>query len=123
MMINYEMEQNGDMILITARGVIEEVDDIICYTKSFIQDLKRHSPETALLDHRELTGELNVIDNVRVITEYAKAIKELKQVKVAVVTTVTRMGSLTFLETIAQNVGIMGLAFDDIEEARDWLQN
>lgn len=122
MPITYDLERKGDMVVITAHGGYDGLDDVVAYVHSFVGDLNRLQPELALFDHRELTGELDVIDNVSVVTDYAEAIAGLKQVKIAVLTTPERISSIIFLETIAQNVGVLGMAFDDEEQALEWLR-
>lgn len=122
MPITYELEQKDGLVLITAHGEYVGGEDVLSYTEAFVRELERLGAPAALLDHRDLIGEMDVIDNVQVATGYAEAIKNLKQVRVAVVTTTERMSSITFLETIAQNLGIVGFAFDDMEEALEWLK-
>lgn len=122
MPITYELEQKDGLVLITAHGEYVGGEDVLSYTEAFVRELERLGAQAALLDHRDLIGEMDVIDNVQVATGYAEAIKNLKQVRVAVVTTTERMSSITFLETIAQNLGIVGFAFDDMEEALEWLK-
>ncbi len=122
MTLTYEIDHQENMTLISAHGEVTNVNDIISYVASFVKELKETSPHCVLIDHRELTGELDVIDNVKVVTDFAEAIKDLKQMRLAVVTTPQRLSSVTFLETIAQNIGIMGLAFDDMDEALEWLR-
>lgn len=122
MPITYDLENKEDHVLITAHGDFTDVDEILDYTQAFVADLLQHSVPAAILDHRDLHGDLDAINNVRIVTEYADAIQSLKSIRLAVVTTEERIASVKFLETVAQNVGVIGLAFESMEEALEWLR-
>lgn len=122
MPISYEITHNDEYLLITATGSYDSDEDITSYTRSFVEDLMRYAPQAVILDHRALSGSLDTLDAVKVAAGFAIIVKELRLMRIAVISRPERLQALKYLETTAQNLGIMGMSFTSLEEAEAWLR-
>lgn len=122
MPLSYELSHTNDYLLLTAKGRYDCEEDILSYTRSFVGALVEQAPQTVIIDHRAVTGQIKDLNATLIAAEFSRFIKELTTMKIAVVSTPERLMAVKFLETIAQNQGIMAMGFDSFEDAEAWLK-
>lgn len=119
MAINYNIMKSGEMLLVTANGYDESLNEVIGYGKAIIDKALKYRSKRVLCDERELEYRLNIIDTF----ENAKTIAELvpSLARVAIVCKPDNMPLAIFWEDVANNRGLKVKFFTDFDEAKNWV--
>lgn len=121
MPIAYELEIKDDHIHVTARGELQSVDEVTDYLHPLMDELVTLDAHTVLLDHRLITGDVEKVRSFNFADTLSQYFDKLSVLRIAVVSSQERFQYMKFIEAIAQNRGLMLLAFDSMSDAHQWL--
>lgn len=120
MSITYESEINGPMLLVTASGRDENVQQVIEYGLSIIHLAVESGATHILCDERNLEYALGTTDTYDAAKQIAMNVPRVA--RVAIVCRPEFLSDGKFWETVAVNRGLQVRIDTDFERARHWLE-
>ena len=117
--ISHHIETNGDLLLVTARGVDDDLADVQAYGMAVLEAAVRHASTRVLCDERELKYSIDAVD----LHEYGRFIAERapRVVRAAIVCAADDLEDAAYFETVVVNRGLCVRVFTDVDAARAWL--
>ena len=122
MAVDFTFQKQDGFARVTSRGRLETVDELVAYVRRVATTALERGVRAVLLDHRALPSSSEVMDTHRYAPDVAERIETAKPIRWAVVTAPERLPAVKHFETVAQNRGLMMLAFDAVEDAETWLR-
>lgn len=119
MAITFQACIEDDLLIITASGRDEHVQEVIDYGISVIDLAVKKSVKRVLCDERNLEYALNTFDTFRVAEAIAARAPRL--VRVAIVCGAAFLQDGKFWETVSVNRGLLVRVDTDIVQATEWL--
>ena len=119
MAIRYTLPRDGNMLLVTASGFDETLEEVQAYGMAIIQTCLDDGYTRVLCDERTREYRLGTLDIYRAaefVATYATQV-----VKVAIVCDQRFSADARFWEDVAINRGLTARFFKDITAARTWL--
>lgn len=120
MAIHFATTVQGDTLFVKASGYDESLAEVEQYGLAVITECLKHGVTRVLCDERELEYRLNTFDTYEaagVVAEHAPHVA-----RVAIVCQPRMLPDALGWETFAVNRGLTVRVFDDLDEARNWLQ-
>ena len=119
--LNIEMNLRGHFLNATACG-LRTVDNVTHLTRSILDACDTHGVADVLLDLRQLTGKLSIIESLSMITNVFPEMKRLKCLsKVTVLESKDRQERSRFFEKASKARGYNIRMFEDQNEAYAWM--
>ena len=120
MAIEYDMQVEGDMLLVTARGFDESAEEVQRYGMAIVAAALQHGCTRALCIESDLEYRLGTFD----IYQAASFISEPAQHvgRAAIVCNERFIEDAHFWETVATNRGVAVRVFKNEDAARRWLE-
>jgi hypothetical protein len=119
MAIDIRVVQAGDFIRTSANGDLD-----VQVSKELLQrtaaEIKRTSIHHVLIDTRQATADWSTVAMYELATVFVQD-PDLTHAKVALLTRHERIDKVRFMALVANNRGAHAMAFEDFEDAIDWL--
>jgi hypothetical protein len=121
MAIDYTVTQDGDTLLVHAKGFDGSLEEVQAYGMAIIKACLAHGVTHVLCNESELEYRLNTLDTYEVAEFIAQQVPALT--KAAIVCHPRFIAAVSFWEDVAVNRGLRVRAFTDVVAARDWLND
>ena len=119
MAIDVRVVHVGEFIRTGADGALDlEVSKEIL--KRTVAEIKRTSIRHVLIDTRRATANWSTVAMYELATVFVQD-PELTHARVAILTRHERIDNVSFMALVANNRGAHAMAFEDFEDAIDWL--
>lgn len=119
MAIDHTIAVDGNLLLVTARGFDESLQDAMLYGLAVLQAGLKHQTPLVLCDERELEYRLDTLDTFKLAEFLAAQAPSIA--RVAIVTHPGNLPDATFFENVVVNRGLTLRIFKDFAVARAWL--
>lgn len=120
MAIKYKFNIRGDLLIVTAEGEDESLEDTMNYSTGVVQKAIETNSRKVLCDERNLIYKLNTIDTYELAKVISKAAVEVA--RIAIVCNPESMEQGEFFETVSSNRGLIIRVTTDIKDAQKWLE-
>ncbi len=120
MSISYDIAVEGNILLVTAWGADESLEEVIEYSTAIIAACLAHNCRRILADERRLVYKLSTLDTY-LLAEYLAAHVPTAG-KAAVVCHPQQLPDAEFWEITSANRGLIVKVFTGLEEAKQWLK-
>jgi len=111
--------QEGDLLVITASGTAESLQDLLDYSTFVLKEIQRGSCARILLDVAQVEYRLGTMDVFKAAEFTARSASNVK--RVALVYDPARIRDAKFWETVVVNRGMDASVFKNHTAARRWL--
>ncbi len=119
MAIEYSFKPQGELMLVTASGHDDSLEDTIDYGMAVLKACLENQCTRVLCDERELEYRLGTVDTYQLAETAVQAAPKL--VRIAIVIGPENLEDAAFYETVAKNRGLSVKVFQEMNEARKWL--
>lgn len=120
MAIQFTTKTEGTLLLSTAWGYDESLEEVQQYALALISACVEAQVTHALCDERQLEYRLGTVDTFKAAEFLATNAPRLA--KIAIVCAEKFFADLKFWETVANNRGLEVRTFQDFEAARRWVE-
>lgn len=120
MAIQYTLQAEDDLMLVTASGHDDSLEDTIAYGMAVLGACLENQCTRVLCDERELEYRLSTIDTFQLAETAVRAAPKL--VRIAIATGPENLEDAAFYETVAKNRGLSVKIFQNLDAARDWVR-
>jgi len=120
MAINYEFQLDGKILIVTAKGKDDNLEQTMSYAHAILTHSIENECTEVLCDERELEYSLSVIDTFELAETASQNARSIK--KIAIVCDQKYLKDGNFYETVAQNRGLTVKVLTDYDEAMKWLK-
>ena len=121
MAIQYTCKSDGDILLIKASGVSQDLEEAKRFSAAIAQTARVSGNLHVLCDESEVIYQIGLVDTYEAASYFAEQAPHLA--KVAVVRPFEGFQDAKFWETVAVNRGLIARVFSDADQARQWLNN
>lgn len=121
MALEYEIDEKDDFAIVTAKGEMGTLEQMLEYAAALTQDVIERGLRKVLVDNRNVNSlNLSFFDQYDFVTQ-ASQTSEPRTIKWAVVVGPERTQVLKDFETLVRNRGYTFLGFDSFSQAEEWL--
>jgi hypothetical protein len=120
--MSYELSFRHDpnYLYVKAKG-IRTAENLIAMSKDILAVRDKHGYNKALIDVREMTGGLGIVDAYKLGTKDFQEYRRPGQLKVSIVDLEHNRERFQFIENVAVNMGLNLRIFSEVDEALTWL--
>lgn len=119
MAINIQFHAADNVLVTTASGFDDGLNEVIEYNNKILEEAIRHNCTSILCDERNLEYRLSVFETFKLGQYLAENIRFIR--KIAIVSDNRHMDILTFWENVTNNRGVHARVFYNTEDAMNWL--
>lgn len=118
----FEFTNKGNYLLVTVSGEVNAYDDVLAYIDALVAQLRRTNITRLLLDEREVSFNIDVLDIV-LVTDQFMAVPGIttRGYRVACVCSHDNVEVIRAFETSFQNRSLNYRMFSQIHAAEKWL--
>jgi hypothetical protein len=120
MALDYNIELDGELLIVTTSGYDENVNDTVKYGEDILQACTESNCKKILVDESRMTGVLDKIGQYELVTRLAAIAPH--DLKVAIVVNPDNYQETSFGTMVAENRGFKIDAFTSLDDAHVWLQ-
>ena len=120
MALEYNIEVDGDLLIVTTRGFDDSVDEAVSYGESVISTCVENQCRKILVDESEMTDVLDKISQYEMVQRLVSLVPY--NLSVAFVVDPSNYAETSFGTLVAENRGINVKAFTLQKDAEEWLQ-
>lgn len=120
MAIEYQIQVQGSLLVVVAKGADESFEQATTYSAAVIEAAISSQCKKILCDERQLDYQLStfeIFNLAEYASQYAKHV-----VKIAIVCNSKHLNDGKFYETVSRNRGMIIRVTSDFEEAKRWLE-
>ena len=121
MAIEFTIQIKGDLLVATARGFDESLDQVKAYGLALIEATVESGCQRVLCNELDLEYRLTTFDTHAAAKFIAENVPNAA--RVAIVCKATSMNDAEFWETVAVNHGLTVRAFRSLEMAYQWIES
>jgi hypothetical protein len=121
MAIHYNFSTEGNLLVVTASGFDESLEEVQNYSLATIQEAQRGGFTSVLCNEIQLEYRLGTLDTYKAATFVAQ--QAPKVARVAIVCSEQFMRDAKFWETVAVNRGLEVRVFPDLSAAHSWIDS
>lgn len=110
-----------DYLVIKAQGSRNNFHDVALENTEMVKQIDKYNPAKILLDHRDVTYQVNHSDALNLVRLYEKQHNRFDNILLACCVSIQFLDLGTYWSEIAQKRGFSFEVFTDIEDAIDWL--
>ena len=120
--MSYELSFRHDpnYLYVKAKG-IRTAENLIAMSKDILAVRDKHGYNKALIDVRQMSGGLGIVDVYKLGTKDFQEFRRPGQLKVSIVDSEDNRERFQFMENVAVNMGLNLRIFSDADEAMTWL--
>jgi len=111
----------NNYFLVTSRGFRHNFLEVALDHIEMVKQIDKHNPSKILLDHRNITYNVNQSDAFNLVKLYQKHENRFKDIKLACCVKTEYLELGDYWKRIAKEKGFSFNAFDCIWEAENWL--
>ena len=119
-MLDYKIDVNGDLLLVTTAGYDDNVDEAVAYYESLISVCVDNQCRRILIDESQITSVLDKVGQYQMVQRLVSHVPY--DLAIAFVFSPEHFEETSFGVLVAENRGINVRAFTTLEEASEWLQ-
>ena len=119
-MLDYKIDVNGDLLLVTTAGYDDNVDEAVAYYESLISICVDNQCRRILIDESLMTSVLDKVSQYQMVQRLVSHVPY--DLAIAFVFNPEHFEETSFGVLVAENRGINVRAFTTLEEASEWLQ-
>ncbi len=119
MAIHYSMKTEGSLLVVTASGFDESLEEVQQYGLAVVQACRQGGHARVLCDEQELEYRLGTLDTFKSAEFLAAQAPRIGRAAIVCNTKFNR--DAEFWETVAVNRGLTVRFFKDMDTARQWL--
>lgn len=121
MALEYEIDEKDDFAIVTARGEMRTLEQMLEYATALTQDVIERGLRKVLVDNRNVNSRnLSFFDQYDFVMQTSQN-PQPRTIKWAVVVGAERTQVLKDFETLVRNRGYTFLGFDSFSQAEEWL--
>ena len=121
MALDYDIEVDGELLIVTTRGFDDDVDEAVAYGESIISSCVENKCNKILVDESEMTTVLDTIGQYEMAQRLISLVPY--QFSFAMVVNPANYQETSFGTTVAANRGIHIETFKSRKLACEWLQH
>lgn len=110
-----------DYLIITAKGSRKNFHDVALENTEMVKEIDKYNPTKILLDHREVSYEVNQSDALNLVRLYEKQHERFAGILLACCVSEKYLSLGKYWAEIAQKRGYNFKAFANMAEAASWL--
>ena len=120
MALDYKIESQGELLIVTTSGYDENVDDSVKYGEDILHACIENNCQKILVDESQMTDVLDKIGQYELVTRLAAIAPH--HLTVAIVVNPDNYQETSFGTIVAENRGFKISAFSSKDDAYEWLQ-